>query len=310
MSAVARVLVAGRGMRSALIALALLTIPTLAIAQTRGRVTSDGVTVWKPGFAIVATVANTGDVFEVMAQQGDWYEVVVPAPEGQPDTVGFIAVSRVELIGPAPPATRRAPQTGQASQPPPPRAPLPANRSLFRFAAQGGYGRFTAEKAFEAVTGSSGGPWFGGGLRYDAAQHYFVEGSVEYYQANGERVFVQDGAVYKLGIENTTRILPLMLTGGLSMRSGGTTAYVGGGAGAYFLRESAEFTDDSEDVKETSLGYRAVAGVVFPLGSAVSGGVEFQYNTVPDGLEGGAAAAFNESNLGGINILVKFLFGR
>ena len=87
---------------------------------------------------------------------------------------GFIAVSRVELIGAAPPTGRTEPRTGQAAQPPPARAPLPANRSLFRFAAQGGYGRFTAEKAFEAVTGSSGGPWFGGGLRYDAAQHYFA----------------------------------------------------------------------------------------------------------------------------------------
>jgi opacity protein-like surface antigen len=309
-SAVARVLVTSRSMRAALIAVALLTAPTVATAQTRARVTSDGVTVWRPGFAIVATVANTGDVFEVMAQRGDWYEVVVPAPEGQPDTVGLIAVSRVELIGAPPPTSGpTAPGASQARQPPP-RAPLPANRSLFRLAVQGGYGRFTADQAFEAVTGSPGGPWFGGGVRYDAAQHYFVEGSVEYYQATGERVFVLDDTVYKLGIENTTRILPLMFTGGLSMRSGGTTAYVGGGAGAYFLRESAEFTEDSEDVKETSLGYRAVAGVVFPLGSAVSGGVEFQYNTVPDGLEGGAAAAFDESNLGGINILVKFLFGR
>ena len=119
MSAVTGVAGVRRGVRAALIALMLAAVPTLASAQTRVRVTSDGVTVWKPGFAIVATVANTGDTFEVLAQRGDWYEVVVPAPEGQPDTVGFIAVSRVEVIGGVPPGgipRRSAPAAPSASR--------------------------------------------------------------------------------------------------------------------------------------------------------------------------------------------------
>lgn len=297
---------------AAIVLLAVLAFPLSARAQSQVRVISDGVTIWKPGFTVIATTAKTGDVFEVVALRGNWYEIIVPSPPGQPDSTGFIAATRVEPIGggPPPPRTGGNPaRTGQASQAPR-TAPAPANRSSTRLAVQGGYGWFMADQGFEAVNGSSGGPWFGGGLRYDSTRNFFVEGSLEYYRGTGERVFVFEDTIYRLGIENKVSILPLMLTGGFSLRSKSATTYVGGGAGAYFLRESAEFTEESEDLKETSLGYRAVAGVLFPLGAAAAGGVEVQYNTVPNGLEGGAAAAFDESNLGGFNIVVKFLFGR
>ena len=39
-------------------------------AQSRVRVTSDRVSVWKPGFTVVATVVKTGDVLEVVATAG------------------------------------------------------------------------------------------------------------------------------------------------------------------------------------------------------------------------------------------------
>ncbi len=176
--------------------------------------------------------------------------------------------------------------------------------------ALGGYGWFTADQTFEAVTGSSGGAWFGGGLRYDSARHYFIEGTVERYQATGERVFVFDDTVYQLGIENKVSITPLMVTAGYSIRTGRTTTYFGGGVGAYMFREAAEFTEEEEDVDQTSAAYRAVAGALWSIGSYAAAGVELQYDTVPNALEGGAAASFEESNLGGFHVVVKVLFGR
>lgn len=320
MSAPDRVALRVRRARLLVAALLLvLALPAIAAAQTQARVTADRVTIWRPGFIVVAATANTGDVFEVLRRVGNWYEVVLPSPPGQPRATGFIAVTRAQVIGggavpdSAPPAPPTAPSAGgqtRASGQRPAAATRAANRSAFRLVGQGGYGWFSADKTFEAVTGSSGGPWFGGGLRYDSAHHYFIEGTVERYQATGERVFVFEDTVYKLGIDNKVTITPLMVTGGYSIRAGRSTAYVGGGIGAYMLREVADFTEDSENVDETSLAYRVVAGSIWPLGRYVAAGVEFQFNTVPNALEGGTAAAFDESNLGGISIVGKLLFGR
>lgn len=207
--------------------LLVLAIPALAAAQTQGRVTADRVTIWRPGFAVVVATANTGDVFEVLRRQGNWYEIVVRTPPGQPRVTGFIAVSRLQIIGggsvpdtPSEPATSAAPP-GAGTQPrassQPSGASATADRSSFRLLGQAGYGWFTADETFDAVTGSSSGTWFGGGLRYDSARHYFIEGTVERYQKTGERVFVFDDTVYKLGIENEVSITPLMVTGGYSI---------------------------------------------------------------------------------------------
>jgi opacity protein-like surface antigen len=301
-------------LRAALLTVLLaLSAASAATAQTSVRVTADHVTVWKSGFSTVATVVNTGTVLEVVARQGNWYEVVIPGPPWQPRQTGFISVTRVEAVEGGSTAPQR---TAPSPTPTPTRSASSASASAAsrRATIQGfgefGYGWFDASRSFEAVLGHSGGPWFGGGVRYESGTGYFVEGSVERFQGTGERVFVVDDEVFPLGIANTLSITPLMAAGGFAFRARRFTSYVGGGVGAYFLRESSDFADDSDNVSQTNAAYRVLGGVQWPIAKHYSVGVELQYTTVPDALSGGVAAAFDERNLGGLQLNARFGFGR
>jgi hypothetical protein len=294
-----------------------LVVSHAAWAQTRVRVTTDHVNVWRPGFTTVATVVSAGTILEVVARAGDWYEVVVPGSAFQPRETGFIAVTRVELLdGSAPPSQPRAqPGSRQPTRPVPRR---PAVRTPARAAGtdpwkgfvQFGLGRFTANRTFDAVLGSALGPWFGGGVRYGRRTGLFIDGSVEHFRSTGERVFVTDDTAYGLGVEDKVYITPLMATGGYRVGIGKAVAYGGAGAGAYIFRETSAVADDGENVSQTNAAYRGFAGVEWPLGPRYGLAFEVQYTTVPDALTAGAAAALNESNLGGIHAVARIVFGR
>lgn len=300
-------------------------------AQTQVRVTTDQVNVWQPGFAVVATVAKAGDVFDVAGRQGNWVEVFLPGPAWQPRRTGFIAASRVEIMGaaampgrsePPPPAPQeRAPREPEPHPVPTPpsarafpraqtvRASAP-KENVLRIFGEAGYGWFSANQSFAAVTGKSHGPWVGSGARYEIGRRYFVEGSVEHFRATGERVFVFDDVVYGLGIDDRVSVTPLMGSAGVQFVARRYTTYVGGGMGAYLLRETSDFANDEDNVSQAKAAFRGLLGMQWPIARRYSAGIEVQFTTVPDGLAGGAAQAFKESDLGGLQIRAKVLFGR
>jgi opacity protein-like surface antigen len=301
---------------------ALLTIVAAAqavAAQSRVRVTSDQVTIWRPGFTTVATVVSAGTILDVVRRSGDWYEVVVPGSPYESPQTGFIAITRVEPADGSTPPTAQ-PRTQSPSRPsarPAPRRPAtsppPARRpgsDPWKGFVQFGYGRFTAERTFDAVLGSSLGPWFGGGVRYGRRTGIFIDGSVEHFRSTGERVFVDDGTVFSLGVEDTVYITPLMASGGYRLGIGRAVAYGGAGVGAYLFRETSAFADDDENVSQTNAAYRGLAGIEWPFSPRYALDVEVQYTSVPDALSGGAAAALQESNLGGIHLVARIVFGR
>jgi hypothetical protein len=292
---------------------AALAIASTAYAQQQVRVTSDRVTVWRPGFTTVAMVVNTGTTFDVVGRSGDWYEVALPGPPWQGQQTGFVSVNRVEPVDggasgqrPARPPLRPAPQRPAAS-----RAPAaPRGSSPFQGFVQVGVGRFTAADTFDAVLGSPIAPWFGGGVRVGRRTGLFVEGAVEHFQKTGERVFVDGGEVFRLGIQDKVFVTPLMGSGGFRVPVGGSIVYAGAGVGAYWLRERSDFADDGENVSQVNAAYRGFAGMEWSVARNYALGLEVQYTTVPDALAGGAAAALEESDLGGIHIAAKILFGR
>ena len=318
-----------RALRAAAITVLLVLSASFVTAQSSIRVRVDHVNVWNRGFATVATVVGIGTILEVVARRGNWYEVVIPGPPWQPRTTGFIAVSSVETAEdgtpvpttpgrdlPSPPQNRspqRAPAPTNPSRPAQPNSTTATSsnqRSTLRLFGEVGYGWFNASQSFEAVLGNSGRPWFGGGVRYASGSGYFVEGSVERFQSEGERVFVVNDTVYKLGITDSLSITPLMGTGGYEFRARQLTTYVGGGVGAYLFRETSDFAEDSDNVSQTSAAYRVLGGVHWPIAKRYSAGLELQYTTVPDALTAGAAQAFDESNLGGLQLKARFAFGR
>jgi opacity protein-like surface antigen len=291
---------------------------TVAIAQTTARVTRDQSTIWAPGFQTVASVVKTGTVLTVVGRRGDWYEVVVPGSDRASDaTTGFIFKSNVDVeTGPAPSSA----PPGPATAPPPPSGrsrPIGTRPSPDRSRAIGvlgfgqfGYTRFSAHQSFAAVLGQSGGTLFGGGAEVRLGRGLFVNASIERFTDTGQRVFVLDGQVFKLGIPDTITLTPVALTTGWRFVNDRATPYVGAGIGRVFYKETSSFADATENVDARFTSYQVLGGVEFRNGW-VATAFEVQYSRVPNAIGiGGASAAFQESNLGGLGARIKILVGR
>jgi opacity protein-like surface antigen len=177
-----------------------------------------------------------------------------------------------------------------------------------------GLTRFSASDSFEAVLGESRGMVFGGGGEVVLPRGIFAGVRVSRFQGDGSRVFVSGGEVFDLGIDTTIRVMPIELTGGI--RLGGwqrVVPYVGGGVGWHRYEESSDFAGSDEDVKETFSGYHVLGGGEFRLGRWFAVAGEAQWTTVPDALgqnPSSVSAAFDETDLGGTTVRVKFIVGR
>jgi hypothetical protein len=286
---------------------------SVVVAQTRVRVTRDQATIWRRDAPIAATIVKAGTVLEVNGREGDWYVVVIPPGSSASGRLGLIAISQVEIVSgdapqrPAVPERQRGREQGDARRPP---APIPRRDvGVFGF-GQVGLGAWLAHDTFAAVLGNATTPMFGGGVQV-RFQSLFVEGAAERYQKTGERVFVKDGEVFKLGIADRVTVTPVFATVGYRRDGRKYSGYGGAGAGRHSYKETFDFADPSEDVDKKFTSYHALGGVEFPARAWLRVAVEVQFTTVPNSLgASGASAAFKEHNLGGLQLRVKFLAGR
>jgi len=123
-------------------------------------------------------------------------------------------------------------------------------------------------------------------------------------------VFASDtGEVFRLGIPDTITIIPVAFTVAYRLSSRSSGPYVGGGVGRYFYKEESAFADPSENVDGQFTSYHVRGGYEWQNG-ILSTAFELQYTHVPNSLDGGAAALFNEHNLGGVQAVVKVLVGK
>jgi opacity protein-like surface antigen len=320
-------------MRTTLAAAALFAVmvcPSPATAQSQGIVTIDGTSIWRSDASVVIAVVNSGAVLQLLSTWEGFYEIVIPDSLGGRGRRGLIATSRVRLLeGSPPPPVRTTRPSEQPETNVPPTAPpggppaptvdqagfpiIPQDEPDIAFRAYGNVGLmfFSARDSFEATFGAARGPAFGGGVQVRFANGFFLEGGYEWFRKTGERVFVNDGEVFQLGVDNTITIEPLTATAGYRFGQGRVTPYVGGGVGSYRFRESAPVADDEEDVDERHIGYHVLGGLEFSGEGWLAAAVEGQYRTVPDGLgSGGVSALFGEDNLGGIVLQFKIMVGR
>jgi hypothetical protein len=266
----------------------LATCATTAFAQTGVRVTRDRSSIWRHDFQSPAAIVDAGTMLIVVGRRADWYEVVVP---GEERATGFILKGYVE----APPGAEPEPSSAR---------PV----GLFGF-GQFGYSWFAARNSFEAVLGQAGGSFLGGGgeLRIGG---FFLNGSVERFTKTGERVFVVNREVFKLGTRDTITMRPMALTAGWRFTHEHVTPYLGAGTGRLFYKEAPSSADADEIVDTRFTSYHLLGGVEFRR-NWVATAFEVQYSRVPDALgAGGASAAFAESNLGGFGSRVRILIGR
>jgi opacity protein-like surface antigen len=171
------------------------------------------------------------------------------------------------------------------------------------------YGRWLASDTFEAVLGSAGAPMFGGGAEV-RFRRFFVSGAVEWFHKTGERVVVDNGMVYPLGIPDSIRVIPIAGTFGYRHSGGRLTPYVGGGMGVYLYHETSDFAAASEEPDRRFASYHVLGGVEFDSPQWVRVAFEVQFTTVPSALgDSGVSRAFGESNLGNTQFRVKLLVG-
>ena len=95
---------------------------------------------------------------------------------------------------------------------------------------------FTAADSFKAILDTSGGFFYGGG-----AQVYFgpiyVDVGVSRFEKTGERAFVFEGDVFRVGIPDRITMTPLVVTAGYRFPAQARSVpYLGGGVGSAEIR--------------------------------------------------------------------------
>jgi hypothetical protein len=305
---------------AALVVAILCGLASPAFAQTEVRVTTDQAIIWGSVARVPLTTVARGTVLDVVGRDGTWYVVRVPPERGGRGEVGIIAAAQVEPVNggspPAPPSPSTPPPTGEGGARPSntvTRRAAPGTPTEVFAVGQVGYSSFVfAQDTFNAIFGTIGVPNFGGGVRVHVQGQWWVEASIDRVVKTGQRVAVVGGQTFPLGISDTVRLLPASVTVGYRHPGRHVTPYLGGSVGLVFYQETSQFAAPSENINDHFPSYSGVVGLeVGPRSGILRTAVEVQVSTVP-GAAGatGASAAFNEHNLGGVQVRIKVLAGR
>lgn len=180
-----------------------------------------------------------------------------------------------------------------------------------------GYGAFgsvvfSASETFNAVAGSATKTGFGvGGTVSHLWQSVFVDVSFWQHKLDGERVFVDNGTVYPLGIPLEVTFRPFDLVGGWRFGAMAVEPYVGAGVSLVSYKETSDFSATGDDVNERKTGMVVLLGIDVPLSSIIRVGGEFRYRSVTGILgDSGVSQAFGEDNLGGAAFAVRVSIGQ
>ena len=208
-------------------------------------------------------------------------------------------------------AQTRPPATSQPARRPPPKKPPVGIRAYGFYEFQA----LAATDTFNAVTGSSTTNGFGAGFEVtNVVSKIFIRATFAHAGKDGERVFVDNGQVFKLGIPLTVGMTPIEIGGGWRSvvdRRGRYAVYVG--AGVVFLNysETTPSGTAEDNTSKTFAGYSLFGGFDRTFHKNLVAGVEAQYRGVPNAIgTAGASQAFGETNLGGFVLRALFGFKR
>lgn len=287
--------------------------PAAQVASTTVvRTNRDRVLVWARNPSRVMATLPSGVELDALSRDAQWVEVQLPEKIGGPDLPrGYVFGGHVTLVsGPPvsslPDRATPPPESATAAKPRP-----PAPKFGIRGYGEGAYQWFTAADSFKAVLDTSGGFFYGGGAQVHFGPIY-VDFGVSRFEKTGERAFVFEGDVFRVGIPDRITMTPLVVTAGYRFPAHARSVpYVGGGVGSLKFEETSDFADPEENVSETFTSYHAVAGVEYAATRWLFVAGEVRYAAVPDAIGApGIAAEFDESDLGGLSLAVKVLIGR
>ena len=169
--------------------------------------------------------------------------------------------------------------------------------------------QFLASDTFDAIFGDHRGIFGGGGGQF-RWKNLIVEVSASRFKETGERVFVTNGEVFKLGIPSTITIRPIELTGAWRFPPiWRFRPYAGGGVGQHRYKETSRFAEASENVNFTERSFHVAGGGEIRLWRWIAAAGEVRYRSVADAIgEGGASREFSEEDLGGTSVALRLIF--
>ena len=265
----------------------------------------------------------------VQETRGDWVQVTFDDSQFGP-RMGWMERRFVAVRSPNPATPADEPATAPRPPVQAPEARGEPDRSTSRPAdvepprsrrdplAVRGFGSFafdkaTARESFMAILGSDSIRSFGGGVQVtNLVGGLFAEASFEHTSDTGERVFVFEEDVYRLGIPLRITQTPIDVTGGWRfVASDRLKPYLGGGVTFMRYEETSDLPepDDDLDVRET--GYIAFAGIEVMAARWLHIRAEGRYRHIDNLLgTGGASGEFGETTLGRIGGSLKIVIGR
>lgn len=168
-----------------------------------------------------------------------------------------------------------------------------------------------AGSTFQAVLGTSQATELGGGLSLTQGS-YFIDVTARRFAKDGERVFVQNGQVYPLGIDTSITMTPIDVSVGYRFRPfGRLRPYVGGGYTRLKYEETADFAASGDDVSESFNGFHLLGGGEWRLARFVGIATEAAWTRIAKAIgDAGASEAFGEDDLGGASVRLKIIIGR
>lgn len=171
---------------------------------------------------------------------------------------------------------------------------------------------FSSADTFEAITGESSKTGIGGGATVVGIwRGLFADVGISHQELDGQRVFVDDGTIYPLGIPVTIRMRPVDVAGGWRLLFGRLSPYAGAGVTFIDYEETGDFAGPGDDVSESKSGALFLTGVDVAVIRWIHAGAELRYRAVKGVLgDGGVSGIYGEDQLGGYSFAVRISLGR
>jgi opacity protein-like surface antigen len=171
---------------------------------------------------------------------------------------------------------------------------------------------FTAADSFKAVSGTARHPGFGGGIVENRLwRGLFVDIGMFQTTVKGERVFLDSGTVYKLGIPLQVKVTPIDLVGGWRVTKDRLSTFLGAGVSSVSYKETGDFSEGDDNVSQRKVGPVLLGGVDVALTKWVQVGAEIRYRAIKGVLgSGGVSEVYGEKELGGVSAAMRMSVGR
>jgi outer membrane protein W len=173
--------------------------------------------------------------------------------------------------------------------------------------------RLSAQTTFNATLGSASASFWGGGVDVVVRRKYFIDLAISRMSGTGQRAFINNGEVFRLGIPVRVSSTPVELTGGyrFRLRTSRVIPYAGAGIGSYSYREAADFAAPGDDVDVRHSGFVLLGGAEFRVRKWIGVTGDAHFTRVPGILgQSGISKDAGESDFGGIAARIRVILGR